>query len=337
MTVIRSHDALFRFVFGEPEQMGELLRSNLPAPVATAIDWATLRRVDGAFVDEELKGRHADLLFEARLGGRPLLLYVLVEHKSGDDSFTALQLLRYVVRVWDRWLESNAQERALPPVLPLVVHHGDRAWNSPRTVTELVDLDGIPEEVAAFLRGLQPQLTFLLDDLAAGTEAGIDERRLSPIADLCLRFLQILRHLAPEQAGAAIVRWEGLLRALLEHARGQDVTAALLYWFLAQVPDAPHILRTVMTRIHDGRTRKIMKSGIDELLEEGFVKGREQGREEGRVRGQRELLRHLLVHRFGTVPAAADARLAACSPADLATWSARVLTAGSVDDVFRAC
>src|SRR5688572_6555659 len=135
MAVIRSHDALFRFVFGEPEQMGELLRSNLPAPVAAAIDWATLRRIDGAFVDEQLKERHADLLFEAGLCDRPLLLYLLVEHKSGDDPFTALQLLRYVVRAWDRWLQSNPQVRALPPVVPLVVHHGDHAWNSPRTVT----------------------------------------------------------------------------------------------------------------------------------------------------------------------------------------------------------
>lgn len=92
-----------------------------------------------------------------------------------------------------------------------------------------------------------------------------------------------------------------------------------------------------MTRIDDAKTRNAMKSSLDELLEEGFAKGFEQGREEGLVRGQRELLRHLLVQRFGPVPADAEARLAASSPADLATWSTRVLSAGSFDDVFRAC
>ena len=125
MVVIRSHDALFRFVFGEPEQMGELLRGSLPASLARAIDWAALRRVDRTFVDAELQERHADLLFETRIGERQLLLFVLVEHKSGADRLTAFQLLRYVVRVHDGWLKDNPNANALPPVLPFVMHHGD--------------------------------------------------------------------------------------------------------------------------------------------------------------------------------------------------------------------
>src|SRR5688572_17953167 len=128
VTVIRSHDALFRFVFGEPEQMGELLKCNLPPAVVAAIDWGALRRVDGTFVDTDLRGRRADILFETRIGEAPLLLFVLVEHKSGEDRFTALQVLRYVVRVWDAWLASNPTARTLPPVLPFVVHHGKKAW-----------------------------------------------------------------------------------------------------------------------------------------------------------------------------------------------------------------
>jgi predicted transposase YdaD len=86
MVLIRSHDALFRFVFGEPEQMAELLRSNLPAAVTAAIDWGSLRRLDGSFVDTELQERHADLRFEARIGARPLLLFVRARHRSTRGS-----------------------------------------------------------------------------------------------------------------------------------------------------------------------------------------------------------------------------------------------------------
>ena len=43
----RTHDGLFRFVFGEPEQMAELLQSQLPPALTAAIDWPTLRRIDG--------------------------------------------------------------------------------------------------------------------------------------------------------------------------------------------------------------------------------------------------------------------------------------------------
>ena len=42
MELIRTHDALFKFVFGEPDQMAELLRARLPKAVAAAIDWSTL-------------------------------------------------------------------------------------------------------------------------------------------------------------------------------------------------------------------------------------------------------------------------------------------------------
>ncbi len=223
MVVIRTHDALFRFVFGEPEQMGELLRGNLPPAIAAAIEWAALRRLDGTFVDEQLKERHADLLFETRIGDQPALLFVLVEHKSGEDRFTALQLLRYVVRVWDGWLATHPKARALPPVLPFVVHHGSEPWGAPRSVRALVGLDGVPADITAFLRALQPDLGFLLDDLAAATEEELESRTLSAVADLSLRFLQILRQHRSPDAEDDIVRWQHLLQRLLEHPRGQDV------------------------------------------------------------------------------------------------------------------
>jgi hypothetical protein len=83
------HDALFRGVFGDPERAGELLRSALPDDVVAAIDWRTLRREEGSFVDEALRGQQADLLFAADIGNRPTLLYLLFEHKSDEDPFTA--------------------------------------------------------------------------------------------------------------------------------------------------------------------------------------------------------------------------------------------------------
>ncbi|MBM4063534.1 MAG: Rpn family recombination-promoting nuclease/putative transposase, partial [Planctomycetes bacterium] len=101
--LVRSHDALFRLVFGDEQQCGELLRSRLDPALAAAIDWPSLRRLDVSFTDVDLSTSRADLLFAARLGDGIVLLHVVVEHKSGDDRFTVLQLLRYRLRVWDRW------------------------------------------------------------------------------------------------------------------------------------------------------------------------------------------------------------------------------------------
>ncbi|MEO6597714.1 MAG: Rpn family recombination-promoting nuclease/putative transposase [Planctomycetota bacterium] len=84
--------ARLKFVFGEPEQMAELLRACLPAAVADAIDWSTLQRVRGSVVDKALGERHTDMLFSARMGSATVLLYVVPEHKCEDERFTSWQM-----------------------------------------------------------------------------------------------------------------------------------------------------------------------------------------------------------------------------------------------------
>lgn len=99
------HDSLFRAVFGDLDNARSLLRANLPAVLALAVDWPTLQRVPAEFCDADLRQRDADLLFAVRFRGRVLLLHVLVEHKSGVDRWTVLQASGYVLRALARWRE----------------------------------------------------------------------------------------------------------------------------------------------------------------------------------------------------------------------------------------
>ncbi|MCC7066138.1 MAG: Rpn family recombination-promoting nuclease/putative transposase, partial [Planctomycetes bacterium] len=115
------HDALFKHTYQQPENAASLLRSILPAVLAAAIDWDSLQLLPGTSVDESLQARHADLLFTANLRGQRVLLYVVLEHKSHDDRFSVLQLLRYEIRVYDRYLQENPDATSLPPIVPIVV------------------------------------------------------------------------------------------------------------------------------------------------------------------------------------------------------------------------
>ena len=45
-------------------------------------------------------------------------VYILFEHKSYADRLTSFQLLRYLVRIWERMLR---QGEPLAPVIPLVL------------------------------------------------------------------------------------------------------------------------------------------------------------------------------------------------------------------------
>jgi predicted transposase YdaD len=342
----RTHDGLFRFVFGEPEQMAELLQSQLPAPLTAAIDWPTLRRIEGSFVDAALQDRLSDLLFEVQVHGAPLLLHVVVDHKSRADWATALQLARYTLRIHDRWLAEHPNARSLPPVLPFVVHHGDRPWQAARSVDELVDLAAFPPAAADLLRPLQLRLPFVLFDLAAMDDAAIEALRLSVVTGLTLRFLQVLRGLDPAAALAQVVRWGPLLVGLARHVRGKDVLVALFSWYSARVGGSPQDLRIIMGKIqehdeefpayslldalHDEGRELGMKAG----LQQGLQKGLQQGLQQGELAGTRHLLETMLRARFGADLAPFADRLAAADVATLQTYGERLLRAERIEQVF---
>jgi predicted transposase/invertase (TIGR01784 family) len=118
-----------------------LIETQVSAAALAELDLDTLQLEDGSFVDPELREKFSDLLRSVRLAGkRPTengdqaLVYFLFEHKSQSDPLTVLQLLSYIVRIWEK-----RQREGLPlcPIVPLVVYHGETGWTAARSVAEL--------------------------------------------------------------------------------------------------------------------------------------------------------------------------------------------------------
>lgn len=323
------HDALFRHVFAQSEHAVSLLRGALPADVAAAIDWPSLRLVAGTSVDEGLRDRHADLLFAAQIGDAPALLYVLVEHKSADEPLTAFQLLRYVVRAFDRWLAAHPGATALPPIAPLVVHHGPRPWAGARSVGELVAFDGMPAAAAAALRPLQPDLRFLLDDLATTPEAALREREATVLHRLALLLLQFLPSTEPPDPVAVVDRWRGLFQAVWAHPDGRAAVYALFSYLARRLDVDAERFAAAGAHIHEG-ARQMGRSLADRLHEQGMALGEARGE----ARGKAEALLTLLRARFGAVPEPLAAQVVSQPPAALDALIVRAATAPSLAAVF---
>ena len=70
----------------------------LPPGLVEVIDWDTIQREAGSFIDPELASRHTDLLFSVRVRDRDtrLVLYLLVEHQSTNDPDMPLRMLVYI-------------------------------------------------------------------------------------------------------------------------------------------------------------------------------------------------------------------------------------------------
>jgi predicted transposase YdaD len=67
---------------------------------------------------------------------------------------------------------------------------------------------------------------------------------------------------------------------------------------------------------------------------EGEAKGKAEGEAKGKAEGKAELLLKLLTLRFGELPQAARARLAAADEQALMRFTERVLSASSLDEVL---
>jgi predicted transposase YdaD len=344
------HDRFVRYTFGPPERAEAELRAVLPPRVVSQVDWASLRRESGGVVDPELRHTETDLLFSARLrSGRPLLLYVLLEHQSTEDPWMALRMLRYVVRKLEQWRQAHPGSTRLPVILPLVMYHGPAPWTAPRRVEELFELPEDEEERRPW-RALVPCFEYLLDDLTAEREEALEARPGPPLVRLAWRVLRFGRTealarkllegvalFAQMRAGPEGEEHLGTLIRYLLLIGGEPVHAAVgrVLHSIMDAQRAEEMMRSYGEELIERGRRQGREEGREEGLEEGLEKGLEQGLEQGRLRGRAEAVLQLLTARGIPIDEASRQHILSCSEmATLDRWFARSLHASSLSEVL---
>jgi hypothetical protein len=311
------HDAVFRRVLGEPANAASQLRSVLPAELAERLDLDQLTRVSENFVDEDLQWRHTDLLFTAPLDGLDAFIYVLVEHQSRTDPLMPFRMLHYIVRIWDRYLKDHRGATRLPAVLPLVVHHNRRPWNGPTDISEMFDLDAATWDAAgAYL----PRFRFLLDDLTHVDAQELRDRPLTPSTRITLLLLKIAAGNA--RLADDLRPWADDLRAILETSGGIEDFRALVTYIGIVGEARPNELRELFTE-------------LGPAVEEAYMTTAEMLRAEGRAEGGADILEEQLTHKFGPLSRATLDTVHGATTEQLKRWATRVLTATTLDEVFR--
>jgi hypothetical protein len=161
----------------------------------------------------------------ARRNGRThVYIYVVMEHQSKADPQMTYRMLEYMVRIWAKLRADHPGQKKLPLIIPLVVHHGARAWSAPRRLHELVE--GLAEhpELGRFV----PNFELLIDDLTIATNAELMARPLAPVAQVAAWLLRDGRDVA--QILAHLEVWASRFAAVV--ARHPDESAALLRYIL---------------------------------------------------------------------------------------------------------
>lgn len=215
---VNPHDAFFKVSLSQPETALAFLRHYLPAPLADLLDLSWIDVAKDSFVDADLSEHFSDLLYLVRRSaGGQAFVYVLVEHKSHPDPFVALQLLRYMVRIWEK---ARREGQPLWPILPVVVYHGGGEWSAPQRFQESLD---VPDALAAFV----PQFDYWLCDLSHFQDGDLRGPPALRVA------LWALKSIFREDLRERLPALHQLLQELTSEGRGTDSLRPVLGYLVA--------------------------------------------------------------------------------------------------------
>lgn len=268
------HDEFFKEIFGDPAHARDLLQGILPPEVREPLDLDHLQREEGSFLSAQLAEDYADLLFACPMAEGSAVVALLLEHKSWAPRHPHLQLLAYMLGIWER---AEKDGLPLPPVIPVVLYNGQGTWK----VRDLAEsFPTLPAALQPFL----PRFRFLLLDLAR-----------EPLEPLRERFGMRPVRVAVELMRAIFTPEE--VKSLMERLTPDDgpLDRDLAIRFLRVV--LRYIFRRSDTALHEAlalnlhpELREQTMTMEEEVLQRGIGQGIEQGIRSSKLEDARKML-----------------------------------------------
>ena len=103
-----THDGLFQVFFGVKKVAIDFLRSELPIHLLQQIDLDSMTREDTSFVSTRFNKSYLDIMYSGKLTNKnSLRICYLFEHKSRQPQNAYLQLLDYMLQIWEDYIKQN--------------------------------------------------------------------------------------------------------------------------------------------------------------------------------------------------------------------------------------
>jgi predicted transposase/invertase (TIGR01784 family) len=191
------NDHGYKLLFSDPAMVRDLLIGFVREDWIERIDFASLERVSGSYVSDDLRERHDDVVWRVRLAGDWLYVYVLLEFQSSVDRYMALRVMTYVALLYQDLVRTKRTTRSgrLPPVLPIVLYNGEDPWSAVTDVSRLV------EDVPGQLGRYRPRLEYLLIDEGADNDV-----ELAPEHNLVAALFRLEKSRSPDAMTEVLVR-----------------------------------------------------------------------------------------------------------------------------------
>ena len=302
-------DRSTRWLFQDNENVRGLLEI-VASELVERIDFSRMTHISRSFILDNLREQESDIVvsvpFRNESETDDLLIYILIEHQSRVDSTMGFRVLLYMTQIWDsqrREWESRDVPRSkwrFRPILPIVFYTGDRSWNTPLSLEEIM---GTPDVLSRFV----PKFDTLFLSVKETNEANLTKTD-HPLGWLLTVLQQ--EDATKEALRTALIEAMSRMNAL-DHEQAQQRQRAIAYLLLLILHRRPveeHGELSTLVDQHiqhptDREEVEIMAQTMAEhLIERGKAQGLEQGREEGATQAKQAAVLKLLRSRFNPVP-----------------------------------
>ncbi len=282
-----SHDAGYKYLFSNSRIAWQLLHSFVDIPILREIRPENLQLVDKSFVSDELLKREADVLYRVEMEGRSAYIYILLEFQSTPDKAMPVRMLNYIMMFYDMLLR-NSKRGKLPAVLPLLFYTGEKNWNVPFRLEELI-------------RGYLPDRYIPHFEYYPIIINDYSDETLFEINNLISAIMVMSKGSDGWELQEKIKRLGSCLKQ--EHKDDLRMFTGWLVQLLSEKEPLPEI--DGIFRRKDGggmiveAAKHLTQIWMQQGIEQGFEKGIEKGIEKGGLKDKHEVLIRLLDLKFG--------------------------------------
>ena len=239
--------------------------------------------------------REVDVIYEAKVGGRKVYFYLLIELQRKVDYRMGFRLMVYIVQILLDYYK-NADEKArkrknfkFPVVFPIVFFNGSGRWTVPLNVREMfADYKRFGEYVIGFNYALVDAKGYD-DESVKGFQSKLLSvmmlfERSGSFADLletAQKHSKEIAKLKEEEKNIVNIAFK-----ILSEAYGQEQGEKLTEILKAQSAER---VKGMLSDVIDNAKRYEMS-----LIKQGRQEGRKEGRKEGEQKGEQKRNMHLI-------------------------------------------
>lgn len=141
-----------KLIFDNPTLCAQLLRGYSDIDLLKNVQAEDITDVTECYIPMFTEERNADVVKRVRINDNDDVFITLIEHKSRVDYNVAMQILRYMVYIWEDY--EKQQERRIPgvsklagfkypPVFPIVYYNGEGNWTVDESFISRIALSNI--------------------------------------------------------------------------------------------------------------------------------------------------------------------------------------------------